>query len=55
METLIEEGKFEGTLAIWRTDEDGNKVGEYPIISCGKKKFKAILEHIEEIKKFVGE
>lgn len=54
-DTKILEGKFKDTIAIWKTDEDGNTVGEYPILSMGKKKLKAILDNIEEIKEFVGE
>lgn len=43
------------TIAIWNVDEDGNKVGEYPIISFGKKKAKAIAEHLGEVLGFAKE
>ena len=53
METKLFDGKHEGTKSIWKVDEDGEKVGTYPIVSMGKKKIKAILEHADEMKEFV--
>ena len=53
METKLFDGKHEGTKSIWKVDDDGEKVGEYPIVSMGKKKFKVILEHADELKEFV--
>lgn len=53
MQTKVFDGKYDGTKAIWKIDEDGEKVGEYPIISIGKKKLKAIMDHAEELKEFV--
>ena len=53
--TLLETKEFKGkpVLSIWKIDDAGNKVGEWPIISFGKAKATAILENAEEIKKFV--
>lgn len=52
IKTEIEIGEYKGspTLTIHEIDEKGNRK-PYPF-SFGKKKAKAILEHIEEIKKF---
>lgn len=55
MKTKVTEGKHKGTISIWEVDEDGDNKGEYPILSMGKRKFKAILDNIEEIKQFIGE
>jgi len=53
MNTKIFPGKFEGTISIWNVDEEGEKKGDYPLLSMGKKKLKAILTHIDEIKEFI--
>lgn len=42
-------------LAIREVDEIGTKYGVYPVISMGLKKAKAVIKHIDEIKKFVEE
>ena len=54
MATKLFPGKHEGTLALWTVDENGEKKGDYPLLCHGPKKFKAILEHSEEIKEFIG-
>jgi len=36
-------------LEIWKVDENGEKVGTYPIISFGLVKANAIVEHMDEI------
>ena len=54
MQTKVFPGKFEGTLSVWAVDEDGEKKGEYPLFSMGKKKLKAVVTHIKEIKEFIG-
>lgn len=36
-------------LEIWKLDENGQKVGTYPIISFGLVKANAIVEHMDTI------
>lgn len=52
---IIELGEFKGRplLSVWSVDDNGDKVGKYPVISFGLGKARAILEHVEDIKKFV--
>jgi len=50
-----EEFKGNEMFSIWPVNEEGEKLAEYPIINFGKAKARAILKHIEELKKFVGE
>lgn len=51
-----DEYKGSPILAIKNVDEDGEpQEGSYPVVSFGLKKAKAILEHVEDIKKFVEE
>lgn len=40
-------------FAIWEIDEDGNKIGQYPILSMGYKKAQALLSYIEDLKTYV--
>ena len=51
--TKVFDGKYDGTKSIWKVDEEGEKVGEYPIWSGGKKKIEAILNHAEELREFI--
>lgn len=55
--TSVERGEFKGspTFTIWELDKDGNKKGEYPLLSFGKRKAKAIFDNIEEIENFLAE
>lgn len=53
MTTKVFPGKYEGTLSVWPVDENGEKKGEYPLFSMGKKKLEAVVEHIDEIKEFI--
>lgn len=54
MEYIIEKGEYKGhpTLAIWESQE-GEKKGNYPIVSFGKKKYQAVLDNLEAVKEFV--
>ena len=51
---FLEEYKGNKTLSIWEVDSSGEKWGRTPIISFGKSKASAILNHLEEVKKFVS-
>lgn len=55
METkaFFEEYKGSPVIAIWKVDENGNKVGSFPIISMGVKKAKAVIGSINAIREFV--
>jgi hypothetical protein len=50
-----EEFKGNEMFSIWLVDEADEKSVGFPVISLGKVKARAILKHIEELKKFVGE
>lgn len=51
---FIEDFKGNKLLAIWEVDQDGNKVGAFPIISFGRKKAEAIVKHENEVKNWVN-
>lgn len=55
MATKVFEDTFKGHpfIAIWKVDSDGNKIGKTPIVSFGKVKCQAIMEHQEEIGKWL--
>lgn len=50
----IEIGEYRGspTLSIWEIDEDGKRK-QFPIISFGVKKAKALMYHTEDIEQFI--
>lgn len=50
-----DEYKGKPTLAIHNVDSSGEPVGDFPIISFGVAKAKAILKHIKDIEAFVEE
>jgi len=50
----VDEFKGNKILKIYKIDEEGNELEKYgTIVSFGLTKAKYILEHIEDIKKFV--
>ena len=51
--TKVFEGKHKGTIAIWKVDDEGKKISEWPIVSMGKTKLEAIVKHLEDIKEFI--
>lgn len=51
---FLQEFKGNPTFSIWAVDESGNKVGEYPVVSFGKSKASALMDHLGEFKKFLG-
>lgn len=61
MKTKVFLGEYSGQplLAIYEVDDEGNKKPHpyydrlIPVVSFGKKKAAAILNHIDEIKDFV--
>jgi len=49
-----DEHKGHPTLVIKKVDDDGEpQAGGYPVVAFGLVKAKAILKHIDDIKKFV--
>ncbi len=53
-EFTVEEFKGNKIFKIYKVDEEGNEVEKYgTIVSFGISKAKYILEHIEDIQKFV--
>ena len=57
MQTKVIESEYKGNklFAVWEVDDEGNKKGNYPLASMGKKKLKAIVKHLEEAKEFLGD
>lgn len=55
MKTKVFEEEFKGhkLMAVWAVDDSGQKVGQYPLVSLGKKKLEALLNHLHEAKLFV--
>jgi hypothetical protein len=55
MKTIVIADKYKGfdVVGIWAADDDGNKLGKAPIISMGANKAKIVIEHIEDIKRFI--
>ena len=49
---FLEEFKGHPMFAIWEVDEQGNKIGQYPLLSMGAKKANALAAHIQELKAF---
>lgn len=52
---FIDEFKGHQMFTVWLVDEDGEKVGKYPIVSFGLKKAVAISDHVEELKQFIDD
>ena len=56
-DTLVFEGEYNNKkmFEIHEVDDTGTKSGPFPVVKFGIKKAKAILKHIDELKKFVEE
>ena len=56
LKTEVEVGDNKGSplITIHDLDDDGKRK-QYPVISFGKKKARAIIKHIEDIKRFADE
>lgn len=57
METAVKIEKHEkyGTMFIVQELDDKGEPKQYPVVKFGIKKAKAILENVDELKKFVEE
>lgn len=55
MKTKVFFDLFKGhkMFAVWEVDDQGNKVGQYPIFSLGAKKAIALSNHLEQFKDYV--
>lgn len=51
---FFEEFKGHPMFAVWEVDDNGNKVGTYPLFSLGDKKALALAEHLESFKEFAA-
>lgn len=40
-------------FSVWEVDDNGNKVGDYPIMSMGSKKASVVHKHVKELESFV--
>jgi hypothetical protein len=47
--------KGQRIFAVWEVDDQGSKLGQYPIFSLGPKKSIALGNHLEEFKSFIEE
>lgn len=56
MKTRVFFDEFKGNklFAVWEVDDQGNKVGDYPLVSFGGKKAIALMNHVEELKDFAN-
>lgn len=52
---IAQEFKGNKMFAVFEVDDAGQPVSEYPVVSFGLKKAKAILEHLSDLQKFVAE
>lgn len=54
MKTKVFFDLFKGhrMFAVWEVDEEGNRIGDYPLFSLGAKKAVALHNHLEEFKDF---
>ncbi len=50
---FVDEYKGKATFGIWSVDEDGDKVGDYPLIAFGIKKAEALMEHMAALEEYV--
>lgn len=51
---FLDEFKGNKVFAVWEVDDQGNKVGEYPLFSLGAKKAIALMNHLEDFKDYVA-
>lgn len=51
---FLDEFKGHKLFAVWEVDDNGNKVGQYPLFSLGAKKAIALATHLEEFKDYVA-
>lgn len=49
---FLDEFKGNKVFAVWEVDDQGNKVGDYPLFSMGGKKAIALMNHLEDFKDF---
>ncbi len=56
MKTRVFFDEFKGNklFAVWEVDDQGNKVGDYPIVSFGGKKAISLCNHLEDLKDFAN-
>lgn len=55
LEAFKDEFNGKPIFAIWEVDEEGNKVGSKPVVSMGKVKLQAMVEHIDQARRFLDE
>jgi hypothetical protein len=51
---FFEEFKGNKMFAVWEVDDQGNKVGQYPLFSLGSRKAIALSTHLEDFKDFAN-
>lgn len=51
---FLDEFKGNKVFAVWEVDDQGNKVGDYPLFSMGGKKAIALMNHLEDFKDFAN-
>ena len=50
---FIDDFKGHKLFAVWEVDDNGEKVGNFPIVSVGSKKAATILQHLQELQEYV--
>lgn len=55
LEAFSDEFKGSPMFQIWEVTSEGEKIGDRPKLSIGEKKLKLIVEHLEDVKAFLGE
>lgn len=52
--TFLDEFKGHKLFAVWEVNDQGQKVGDYPLFSMGAKKAIALSNHLEEFKDYAS-
>jgi hypothetical protein len=50
---FLDEFKGNKVFAVWEVDDQGKKVGDYPLFSLGARKALALANHLEDFKDYV--
>jgi hypothetical protein len=51
---FIDTYKGNKIFAVWNVDENGNKTGQYPVVSFGAKKAIGLMQHLDELNAFAA-
>ena len=51
---FLDDFKGHKLFAVWEVDEQGNKLGDFPLVSFGGKKAVALANHLEDFKDYAN-